>query len=303
MNRYWILAGWLALTAGYALAEPVDRDNVVIVLDGSGSMADRMGRQVKMDAAKEAIREVLQTVPPTTQIGLLAFTSDRDHRGWVFPLGPRDDEALLAALAPVAPGGHTPLGEYLKIAADRLLQERGEQMGYGTYRLLAVTDGQASDSDKMMRYTPEIMARGITLDVIGVAMDGDHMLATKVHSYRKADDPASLKEALQDVLAEVSSDGGGLDGGDAFELIAALPDGMADSVLEALQTGSNSPIGEQPRRASSARPRAGDPAGGVPHPAPAPQAPSHRRFVGFGDLVVLCILVVLGFKVLKRIVD
>jgi hypothetical protein len=286
--------------AGAAVAEPADRDNVVMVLDGSGSMADRMGRAVKMDAAKEAIREVLRTVPATTQIGLLVFTSDRAHRGWVYPLGPRDDAALLAALGPVEPGGGTPLGEYIKIAADRLLEERAAQLGYGTYRLLAVTDGQASDPENVARYTPEVMARGIVMDVIGVAMPGDHMLATQVHSYRRADDPAALTAALREVFGEVTAGGADAAAGDAFALIAGLPDGVAEAALGALQRGRNQPIGEEaaysaPREAAVSPPHA------TSAPSPQTPLPAQRRALRFADLVVLVVVVVVGFKVVKRV--
>ena len=53
-------------------------DNVVIVLDASGSMGQPMRdqRTQKMVAAREAIKAVLKTVPPTTRIGLLVFSAE-----------------------------------------------------------------------------------------------------------------------------------------------------------------------------------------------------------------------------------
>ena len=274
------------LVAAPAAAEgPSHRDNVVIVLDASGSMSGEMGGIDKMTAAKRAIEAVLRTVPETTQVGLLVFSSRRDA-DWVYPLGPRDDARLTAALAQVQPDGGTPLGAYIKKGADRLLEERDRQLGYGTYRLLVVTDGEASDMDLTRRYPPEVMARGIIVDVIGVKMKGDHSLATQVHSYRRADEPEALEEAIAEVLAEVGNGDAGVGDDSAFDLIAGLPDGLAAPVLDALTVSDNRPIGE----------------GAVPtsvgHEAP---RSSPRGSVGFRSLLFwIVIIVIVGSSILKR---
>ena len=104
----------------------------------------------------------------------------------------------------------------MKIAADALLQRRSEQH-YGTYRLLVVTDGEANDMDMLETYLPDILSRGITVDVIGVDMARQHSLATQVHSYREADNPQSLTAAIEEVFAESSDDS---DAGESdFELL------------------------------------------------------------------------------------
>jgi hypothetical protein len=235
--------------ASPASAQEVYRDNVVIVLDASGSMAKPMRATgtPKMDAAKTALKEVLRQVPETTHIGVLVFSARNIQDDWIYPLGPRDDAALLAAIDAPMPRHGTPLGQYMKTGADRLLQERAKQYGYGTYRLLVVTDGEASDTQLVNKYTPEIMARGITVDVIGVDMRGKHTLATQVHSYRSADDPDSLKQAVQDVFAEISSDSNADADEDAFDLIASIPFEVAEGMLVALATSGNNPIGESPK--------------------------------------------------------
>ena len=76
----------------------------------------------------------------------------------------------------------------MKKGADTLLKARKSQYGYGSYRLLVVTDGEASDPGLVERFTPDIISRGIITDVIGVDMNKAHTLATKVHSYRSAND-------------------------------------------------------------------------------------------------------------------
>ena len=120
-----------------------DYNNVVIVLDASGSMNDVMrGTTVqKMKAAKSALIKVIDQIPENTNVGLLVFGSSNVQDDWVYPLGPINREMLETAIQLPMPEGRTPLGAYIKKGADRLLDQRKKQFGYGTYRLLVVTDG------------------------------------------------------------------------------------------------------------------------------------------------------------------
>ena len=238
----------------------VYHDNVVILLDASGSMRNTMGqsRSQKMAVAKEALNEVLSRLGESTHVGLLVFGGGTQG-DWLYPLGPCEETGLREAISQIHPSGGTPLGRYMKVAADRLLEERAKQYGYGSYRLLIVTDGKAQDEQLVNAYTSEIMARGITVDVIGVDMQSNHLLATKVHSYRRADDPEALRRAIAEVFAEVSSTRTDSTEDDAFEVIAPIPFEVASEMIRALNVSGNEPIG--PRTAQA------------PSPAPGPAVP------------------------------
>jgi uncharacterized protein YegL len=225
-------------------------DNVVIVLDASGSMGGRLpgSNMDKMTAAKTALKQVLKSVPENTHIGLLVFSAEGVTTDWIYPLGPRDDAKLSQAIDLPRPGGGTPLGAYVKKGADRLLEERAKQFGYGTFRLLVVTDGEAQDQQLVDRYTPEVVARGIKVDVIGVAMNRRHTLATRVHSYRSANDPASLQRALAEVFGEIGGRGNDVATAQAFAEIKPIPAEVAQTMIQALSSSGNQPIGERPRR-------------------------------------------------------
>ena len=219
-------------------AEVQVTDNVIVVVDASGSMGTPMGGTDRMSVAREALKQVLGQVPESTHIGVLVFP-----RGdWVYPLGSRVEQRLNTAIDSIRSGGGTPLGSYMKRGADALLEARKKQFGYGTYRLLVVTDGEANDRNLVEGYTPDIISRGITIDVIGVDMESEHTLATKVHTYRSADNPDSLRQAITEVFAEVSSADTGQTDEDAFELIADLPKQTASEMLKSLSTTGNDPI-------------------------------------------------------------
>jgi len=244
-NPVWILAP-LILAAPLIAAAQDYADCVVIILDASGSMDAKMGGGVrKIDAAKAALQSVLTRIPETTHVGLLVFSGTNVPNPWLYPLGLRDNDALAKAISLPQPGGNTPLGRFIKTGADRLLEERTKQYGYGSYRLLVVTDGEATDGSLTDQYTPLIVARGITMDVIGVNMKQDHTLATKVHSYRRADDPAALQKALSEILAEVNASGDDAAAVEAFDLLAPLPAELCGSMIQALAQVNNQPIGQK----------------------------------------------------------
>lgn len=221
----------------------VYHNNVVVLLDNSGSMDSQMSgtRYRKIDLAKNVLKSVLSQVPKTTQIGLVTFGDDK-----VADLPPSRPE-ILDRIDQISVGGNTPLGRYMKVAADDLLAKRSKQMGYGSYRLVIVTDGEASDSQLVKEYTPDILARGITVDVIGVDMDEKHVLAKGkngkpiVHSFRHVKDVKALQASISESLAEVKTDVN--DGADTFADIQPLPTEMVSAMIKSLSTSGNHPIG------------------------------------------------------------
>jgi hypothetical protein len=279
-----------ALLTGTAPAN----QHVVVVLDDSGSMADNMrGRsESKMEAAKKALITVLEQLPEDTVVGVLLLNGRVNGQPWVIPLGPIDKQGMRSAIQGIRTRSGTPLGKFMKIGADALLELRDERH-YGTYRLLIVTDGEASDKRLVERYLPDILSRGISVDVIGVAMRGDHSLATKVHSYRRADDPDTLTQALSEVFAETSGNDQDTAGVSDFEFLAGFPDEVAAAALVALSETDNQPIGESRPPVVHATPSHRPPTAQTPTPTQATPPEATER--GRGNLFwkVLVIFVVL----------
>ncbi len=244
--------------------------NVVVVLDDSSSMTLRMRsdrRVVKIDAAKRALLSVLEKLPPGTKVGVVALNGRWDPDEWIYPLGPVDKPRLRASIERIQAYGNTPLGACMKVGADALLALRAKQH-YGTYRLLVVTDGEATDRPVLDAHLPDLLSRGLWVDVIGVDMAANHSLANRVQTYRRADDPASLQRAIADVFAESSGTAKDADVSD-FELIAPIPSQMAAEALAALAQVDNQPIGDRPM---PPLPAAGPPPTG-PGPGPGPAPP------------------------------
>lgn len=232
--------------AGAQIGQGEASQHVVVVLDDSGSMNEPMQNQAmtRMTAAKQSLNVVLQSLPETAHVGVVLLNAKSNGgQNWIVPLGPVDKQTATAAINSIQANGGTPLGKFMKTGADSLLQARGKDH-YGSYRLLIVTDGEAGDKNRVEKFLPDILSRGITTDVIGVDMKSDHSLATKVHTYRRADNPESLTQAVREVFAETSTDTGDA-GEDDFDLVSGLPDAVAAAALEALAASGNHPIGTQ----------------------------------------------------------
>lgn len=233
----------IALLIGSLSAAAHADQNVVVVLDDSGSMNETMrtnqGRVRRIDAAKKALVAVLSKLPADTNVGVIALNSSVQGSNWVVPFGPSDPRQWQSNVNQIRADGGTPLGAYLKVGTDTLLEARKKQI-YGTYRLLVVTDGEANDARLVDVYLPDILTRGILVDVIGVDMQATHSLATRVHNYRSADDESALEAAISEVFAETAVDD--QDAEADFEMLAALPDGFATQAIAALSAGGNEPI-------------------------------------------------------------
>ena len=268
-------------------------ENIVVLLDASGSMNETFSSGVnrtKLQTAKNALKSVLSKLPNDINIGLLIFSTSHSTP-WLYPLGVKESDRFLNAVAGVRAGGGTPLGQYMKMGADALLTQREKQYNYGSYRLLVITDGKAGDAHLVDTYTPAIMNRQIRVDVIGVDMPEDHMLATVVDSYRRADNPEQLIEAVSKILAETPSSTIDADE-DLFELIQPLTNELAHGMIEALSTvPSNQPIGlesvSEPDVESQTSPT-------TTQPTTTSTGPSTTDEGGNGPLILIGILLVAG---------
>ncbi len=269
---------WLVLLVYFLGSSSVplfagNNDHVVIVLDDSGSMREVMkrDRRSRIDAAKSSLKKVIEQIAPETNVGLLLLNGARASNHWYIPIGPVNQQDAIQRIDALKAGGGTPLGDALRIASDELLALRAKKI-YGTYRLIVVTDGEATDQALLDQYLPDILSRGIIIDAIGVDMRGNHSLATKVHSYRSADDQASLSNAIQEIMAERNAtDQSG--GQEDFAMLDGLGDLDVAEVLKALSKPNNEKVTGIAIQQET--PGANGNLGNLPNNIPAPWTPSN----------------------------
>ena len=184
--------------------------NFYFIFDGSGSMSEALNKQCKgdkrfssrLEGAKWAIEQFLPLVPRDVNLGLWSF--DAYGNSERVSLGPDHRDTFLTEVKKVKAGGNTPLTESIAQGVDRLVQQRDKQLGYGEFRLIVVTDGQATG-----RPLPEAVAyarqRHIPLYTIGLCIVEGHELRKYSVSYRAADSIQALKLGLEETLAETNA--------------------------------------------------------------------------------------------------
>jgi uncharacterized protein with von Willebrand factor type A (vWA) domain len=177
--------------------------NFYFVFDMSGSMDERCSGKRKIDGAKEAVTRFMKNIPDSVNIGLMLFgTRTGDDFGEALPLASGNKEEFLKIINSLQPNGKTPLGEALLASVDKIVEQYKKQLGYGTYRIIIITDGEETGID--LKQPCDYLARHgfIGLYSIGLCMKSSHTLKKYSLSYRDANNYEELEQALVEATAE-----------------------------------------------------------------------------------------------------
>lgn len=189
--------------AGQVTANVLAR-NVYVILDGSGSMAERSCTSPKSKnvESKQALETFARAVPKAANLGLAVF----DGRGLreVIPLGINNRDAFIRAVQAITPGGGTPLANAVALGRQRLEHQAAQQLGYGEYNLVVVTDGEANQGqDPRPAVNNMLLNTPIVLHTIGFCIGTGHSLNQPGRTvYRAANSERELRAGLEEVLAE-----------------------------------------------------------------------------------------------------
>lgn len=192
--------------------------NFLIILDQSESMSDGVSRteaaeyfaaaQIqpeagvsRMNVAKLALRQFVSEAPADVNLGLAIFGS----RGIeiLVPLGRDNRGQLQAAITGIRLwNGGTPLGEAIVAGTDRLMDRYKQQLGYGEYRLVVVTDGENNGKVSVSEAGAYAHRFGMPIYTIGFTVRGRHQLQDHSFWYKPASGVGELKDSLRETLVE-----------------------------------------------------------------------------------------------------
>lgn len=195
---------WPKLAQGQAVASSLLAQNFFIVFDGSGSMAEIQcnGNQTKLNAAKKAVKQFINEIPANANVGLLVF----DYFGTQVKaeLASSNRDAIKEAIDNVHSGGGTPLKTSLYTGFQEIEKQAQQQLGYGEYNIVVVTDGDASFKEDPSEVVDLIyQSSPVSIHTIGFCLGNNHALNQQgITFYKSAGDSESLKEGLSSVLAE-----------------------------------------------------------------------------------------------------
>ncbi len=190
------IASWPTIQSEVVAALPDPNMRVTaIILDDSGSMGTDIG------PAKTAVVDALAAMSSTDRVAVLALNA-----GTILPFMSvaEAQTSLTNLLRPIESDGGTPLTDAVLAAQELLEVEAAAMRGFGTFRLIVTTDGQAND-DVALDAAIETLAgqTPIQLTTIGIGIDGGHVLRRgDLGSFVDVVNVAGLKEALQAAVAE-----------------------------------------------------------------------------------------------------
>ncbi|MEL6644215.1 MAG: vWA domain-containing protein [Pseudomonadota bacterium] len=193
------IAAWPPVEADEVEAIPdPSRTYTVIVLDDSGSMGD------DIIPAREAVVSALGPMQDDDRVAVVGLNT-----GLILPFSSVADArtALPPRVATVRSDGGTPLTAAMQASRRALEQEAARTGGFGTYRILVTTDGEASNKDSLQAEIEDI-ARTTPIQVatIGVGIGGNHILRRPdLASFVAIDNVGELAAALRAAIAEEQS--------------------------------------------------------------------------------------------------
>jgi Ca-activated chloride channel family protein len=189
-----------------------NRENILIILDASGSMNEKIGNEKKIDIAKNSIINVLNQMPDSTKIGLRVYGHVLDFWGLKaceaselkVVISENTKSLIKNELIKIKPTGATPISYSIEQALAYDFNGLT-----GKKRIILVTDGMETCGQSPCDLSVNLMKQGINLkiDVIGFNVEDKSSipqlkctaLATKGKFY-SANNSQELSKSLKSSL-------------------------------------------------------------------------------------------------------
>lgn len=188
------------------------KEKILFIVDFSNSMNERLGHKTKLDVALSTMKEILQMIPPNTEVGLrvyghrTGFTPRQSCSAsqLVSPIQANNTINIYSKLSSINAVGWTPITYSLKQAAYSDFSDTTSKK-----RIILISDGGENCDESPCDFVIELMKyrEDIRIDVIALAIgdqDANNQLkcAAIVTSgkFYNANTAAELKNSLQDSL-------------------------------------------------------------------------------------------------------
>lgn len=177
---------------------------VEIILDASGSMLQKIGKDRRIDIARATLTKlVTSTIPAGTPFAFRVFgrLEDSCQSDLDVPLGPLNVAAVSAKIKALEPknGAKTAIGASLELVASDLKSVQGERL------IILLTDGEETCGGDPAAAIEKLKKAGATVrvNIVGLAIDDEKLAATFRHwadagsgAYFDAQGAAALNDAM-----------------------------------------------------------------------------------------------------------
>ena len=179
----------------------------VLILDASYSMVEEDAEGPRMDAAKKATHELVEFLPPTAKMGLIAYGAqesnapDNREKGCkdiqsLVPIGEVDKKEFGAAIDGLTPKGYTPMGNALRKAAEQLGSD-------GERSIILVSDGiDTCAPPEVCDVAKELAGDGVDLAIHTVGFKADEEARAELECIAEAGGGQFLEAADASSLAQ-----------------------------------------------------------------------------------------------------
>ncbi len=186
----------------------------LFILDGSGSMWQKIGSDYKVTLAKSVMKNLVQKLPADARAGLIAYghtrKDDCNDIETLAALGPLDKTALQARLDAINPQGKTPIAMSINHALALIRPETAP------VTIILVSDGLETcegDACDLVRKAREQGVK-ITLHVVGFGIEEKDLSTLECIAqagggrYFPANNANELADALDQTVEEPVKEGG-----------------------------------------------------------------------------------------------
>ncbi|QTA89793.1 VWA domain-containing protein [Desulfonema magnum] len=151
----------------------VSTDNLIFILDASGSMEFRINGKTKIGIVRDILTDQIKTLPASLQAGLVAY--GHRHKGdcndveELVPVSPMNAALLIKKIRAITPTGMTSVSLAIRNASEKIRHLKGRTA------VILIADGQDSCMNDPCALVRELKAKGIkfAVHVIGFDVTGD----------------------------------------------------------------------------------------------------------------------------------
>jgi hypothetical protein len=206
-------AGWLSVA--WEKGKAMSGATIELILDASGSMRSsrhKVDGRLKIDVAKEVMKQIIDLFPDDTQVGLRVYGHRRkdgskgacEDSELITPIGPLDRKRLSDQIQSIKALGGTPIAYSLQQAGNDLARIEGPR------HIVLITDGKEECKGDPAKAVEQIRDKGVDvrLDIVGFALvdkkDKEDMTRVAAKSggrFFDAQNRDALAHAINEALA------------------------------------------------------------------------------------------------------
>ena len=155
------------LKTALASKKNTSSNNLIFILDASGSMWGQVGGTAKITIAKEVLTGLIQELPDDTVVGLVAYghrrKGDCNDVEQLIALKALNKEAMIAQVQKLNPKGKTPISRSVRLTAEKIKHLEDETT------IILISDGKETCDPDPCALVKDLKASGIkfVMHVIG----------------------------------------------------------------------------------------------------------------------------------------